>query len=118
MSPRTTTEPLPSAVAVPAASFSPEKKVGLSFEDTAYSDNYNPEEEDDGVEEEEDEGDDEPDSSLERDWNAEFQSLLKMEDSFQKWDQLSALSKDFVYAAKVRMNRRFFCAACACYLCV
>lgn len=44
----------------------------------------------------------------ERDWNAEFQALLQASDSTDKYEKLSALSKDFVYAAKVLMGHSNF----------
>lgn len=57
---------------------------------------------DDENDESDDEEEDEEFDQYNRNWNAEFQSILTMEDSFAKWDQLSSLSRDFVYAAKVR----------------
>lgn len=54
-----------------------------------------------GGSEEDDSDSDEAYAQYERDWNAEFQSVLRKEDSFGKWDSLSSLSRDFVYAAKV-----------------
>jgi hypothetical protein len=47
-------------------------------------------------------------SEYERDWNAEFQEVLRKDDSFEKWDALSALSRDFVYAAKVCRYQIYF----------
>lgn len=38
---------------------------------------------------------------LTKNWHAEFQSLLKLEDSAQKYMQLSRLARDFVYASKL-----------------
>eukprot|EP01117_Protostelium_nocturnum_P004713 TRINITY_DN1709_c0_g1_i1.p1 TRINITY_DN1709_c0_g1~~TRINITY_DN1709_c0_g1_i1.p1 ORF type:complete len:1608 (-),score=618.00 TRINITY_DN1709_c0_g1_i1:52-4875(-) len=40
------------------------------------------------------------DISFERDWNDEYQSILEMEDSKDKFESLKGLASDFVYAAE------------------
>lgn len=36
-----------------------------------------------------------------RDWNAEFQDLLDMDDSLEKFTALRCLAEDFIYVAEM-----------------
>lgn len=40
------------------------------------------------------------DQEMVLDWNEDFQSLLRLPDSFSKYRELSSLYRDFIYAAK------------------
>lgn len=40
-------------------------------------------------------------SLVERNWNTEFQTIIKMPDTIQKYKALSNLSKDFLHASKL-----------------
>jgi len=44
------------------------------------------------------------DELKDRDWNAEYQTILNMPENMVKYEKLSELSKDFVYTAKVRIK--------------